>query len=391
MAAMIPLSKRNYRYIRIVIAGSLLSIFGLLFAISAGAQPPGTFIASGPLPSARRSSASTLLPANRLLVMGGVDSSRRLTSLVAYNTASRTFNTVGNADAPYDTLTLLDDGKVLLAGRGNVISIGSNRSIQTTAQVYDPSTGGFTSTGPLLEGLSSAQAVRLADGRVLLLGGRISNGAASTATAEIYDPASGTFSFTGSMTTPRYNYTATLLQDGKVLVVGGISSSVTETPLASAELYDTATASFAPIGNMTTPHANHTATLLADGRVLIAGGSSRPSAAQNSVTPVAEIYDPVTNTFSVTSAMLTPREFHTATRLDNGDVLIAGGDNTLNVLASTELYDPVSGTFSAAAVMSVPRENFVAALLSDGDVLMAGGLTDFTEGANTATTEVYIP
>jgi hypothetical protein len=333
-----------------------------------------------------------MLPTNTLLLMGGISSAHRLTSLLTYDSSLKTFTTVGNADAPYDTLTALSDGKVLLAGSGNPISSGSSNSTQTTAELFDPSRGAFFSIGPLLARVNSAVVIRLSDGRVLLLGGKLDNQSGTpTATAEIYDPVSGTFAFTGSMTTPRYNHTATLLQNGEVLVAGGSSSSVSGASLASAELYDPVTASFVSIGNMSIAHANHTATLLADGRVLIAGGSSLPSTAKHSVTPVAEIYDPVTATFSVTGAMLTPREFHTATRLDNGDVLMVGGDDALKVLSSTELYDPISGSFSAGANMAVPREHFVAALLSDGDVLVEGGLTGFTEGANNATAELFIP
>jgi len=142
---------------------------------------------------------------------------------------------------------------------------------------------------------------------------------------------------------------------------------------------------------MSTAHANHTATLLADGKVLIAGGSNRPPAAKNSVTAIAEIYDPSTRTFALTGAMQAPREFQQATRLSNGEVIVAGGDNSLNVLASTEVYDPTSGTFGIDATMAVPRDNFTATLLRNGDVLLAGGLTGFTEGADTATAELYTP
>src|SRR5579863_165238 len=202
---------RNIHKRRIIhLAGirSLVSTVALLFTINAGAQSPGTFISDSSLPSARRSAASAPLPTNIVLVMGGVDSSRRLTSVVAYNSSRKTFATVGNADAPYDTLTVLNEKMVLLAGRGNSISLGPNRSVQTTAELYDPSSGSFTSTGPMLEGVSSAAAVRLADGRVLLLGGRIDNQSATpSATAELYNPVSGTFTFTGSMATPRYNHT----------------------------------------------------------------------------------------------------------------------------------------------------------------------------------------
>ncbi|MBF6568291.1 MAG: hypothetical protein IVW54_05385 [Candidatus Binataceae bacterium] len=360
--------------------------------IDTEAQSPGTFIPGGSMPFASRSAASALLPTNTVLAMGGLDAGRTLTSMVAYNSSLNTFTTVGNADAPYDTLVVLNNGKVLLLGRGKTVSMSPDSNVQTSAEIFDPASGSFTTTGPLLEGLSSAAAVRLSDGRVLIAGGRIYNESGEpTATAELYNPASGTFAFTGSMATPRYNHTATLLRDGEVLVAGGTASSVTGTPIASAELYDPIGGTFAPIGAMSAAHANHTATLLADGRVLIAGGAVLPRNSKNSVTAVADIYDPSTETFSATGPMLTPREFHSATRLDNGEVLIAGGDNAFNVLASTEIYDPAAGTFSTAATMVSPREQAIAALLSDGDVLVAGGLIRFAEGANTATAELFVP
>jgi hypothetical protein len=384
------LRQRSPLYLAAV--SSLVALLGLLTAINANAQSPGTFIPAVSMPSARRNAAFALLPTNIVLAFGGLDVSQPLSSMVAYNSTQNTFTSLGDADAPYDTLVVLDDGKVLLVGRGNTVSTGSDSGIQTSAELFDPVSGGFTSTGPLLEGISSAAAVRLSDGRVLLAGGRIYNQSAEpTATAEIYNPASGTFAFTGTMTTPRFNHTATLLDNGKVLIAGGTSSSLTLAPLASAELYDPITGTFAPIAPMSTAHANHTATLLADGRVLIAGGAVLPRNSKNSVTAVAEIYDPSTETFSVTGPMLTPREFHSATRLDNGEVLIAGGDDAFDILASTELYDPTAGTFSTAATMVSPREQLIAALLGDGDVLVAGGLTKFAEGANTATGELFIP
>jgi hypothetical protein len=371
---------------------SVVGITGLLFTLCASAQSSGTFSPTGSLPNALRNAAMTVLPSNLVLVAGGIESSSRLTSISIYNPGSGVFSDAGDMDAPYDTATVLDDGKVLLTGAGNFISLGSNDSVLTSAELYDPSIGGFTSTGPVLEGVSSAATVRLSDGRVLMVGGKIYNhSGAPTADAEIYDPASGAFTFTGSMSTPRYDHTATLLQNGEVLIAGGSSSSVTNAPLASAELYDPKTGSFTPIGGMTTAHANHTATLLADGRVLIAGGFNQPSTAANSVTSIAELYSPSTETFSLTGRMQSRREFHRAIGLASGEVLIAGGDDSFNILPSAELYDPTNGTFVSTSAMKVPRNNFIAAMLNDGDVLVAGGLTSFNEGASTAIAELYIP
>jgi hypothetical protein len=371
---------------------SVIGVAAVLINANARAQFLNTFAFTGNLPSSERSAVSLLLPSRMALIVGGIDSTSRLTSLVTYDPTTETFSNVGAMDAPYNTATLLNDGNILLAGGGNFVSTGSGGDVLTSAELYDPGTGVLTDTGPALQGVIAPTAVRLLDGRVLLAGGKIYNqGGAPTATAEIYDPASGTFTFTGSMTTPRYSHSATLLPDGDVLIAGGSASSVTGVPLATAELYNPINETFSAIGNMNTAHANHTATLLADGKVLVAGGSNQPSAARNSVTAVAELYDPATHTFTLTSAMQAAREFHQAVRLANGEVLVAGGDNSLNVLASTEVYDPSTGIFETDATMEVSRDNFTATLLDNGDVLVAGGLTGYTEAADTATAELYTP
>src|SRR5215831_5703707 len=140
----------------------------------------------------------------------------------------------------------------------------------------------------------------------------------STSSAVAQAP--GTFIPTGDMTTPReYGHTATLLLNGKVLIAGGSSSRQNPGQRASAELFDPTTNTFTPTGDRTTGRVGHTATLLPDGRVLIVGGTNM------GFLGTAELYDPATGTFSATGSMVTPQMSHTATLLDNGKVLIAGG------------------------------------------------------------------
>ena len=172
----------------------------------------------------------------------------------------------------------------------------------------------------------------------------------------------GTFTATGSMITERNGHTATLLPNGKVLIAGGSAN-------ASAELYDPTAGISTATGNMTTSRFYHTATLLPNGKVLIAGGNANNSTPFGSAS--AELYDPSTGTFTATANMTAARVWHTATLLNRGKVLIAGGHNGDGTLASAELYDPFAETFTPTGKMTVVRSGHFATLLSDGKVLIA--------------------
>jgi len=190
----------------------------------------------------------------------------------------------------------------------------------------------------------------------------------------------GTFSATGHMITPRFLHTATLLLDGRVLIAGGDSSYSTANAESGAELYDPVTGTFVATGSMTTPRDSHTATLLPNGKVLIAGGGPRISGGGYSLAS-AELYDPVTGTFSATGSMTVERSYHTATLLNNGKVLIAGGyrrvvggsPSDVTFPTSAELYDPSTGTFSATGDMNEAFSD-TATLLSNGKVLITRGI-----------------
>jgi hypothetical protein len=252
------------------------------------------------------------------------------------------------------------DGKILVVG-GN-----DGTSYLASAELYDPVSGTFSPTGNMSTVRGQFAAARLSDGHVLVVGG-VDN-AGDSSSAEIYDPVSGTFSPTGSLSSPRSASSATLLPNGKVLVPGGINSSVR---LSSAELFDPVTGTFSPTGSMSGPRAQQTATPLTNGQVLIAGGENSCFYAS------AELYDPITGTFASTGSMSTSRISHSATLLNNGNVLVAGGISgcfgSATVLGSAEIYDPISGTFSMTGTMNVSRNGPIAALLSTGSVLITGG------------------
>jgi large repetitive protein len=200
----------------------------------------------------------------------------------------------------------------------------------------------------------------------------------------------GTFSYIGEMTVPRSYHTATLLTNGKVLIAGGRRSVREE--LDSAELYDPSLHKFVPTGKMLSARAGHTATMLPDGKVLIAGGFQPGDSLAS-----AELYDPVSGTFSVTGSMTEPRQWHTATLLSDGKVLITGRGNMTGIRPTAELYDPATGKFSATGEMTVARMEHYAAALNGGNVLIVGGVRGggpnyFFSGHNfLASAELYDP
>ncbi len=212
------------------------------------------------------------------------------------------------------------------------------------------------------------------------------------------------FSWAGTVATTEdgpLGETVTKLADGRILMTEGCGTA--------AALYDPATGTSSPTGSLTATRAGGKATLLADGRVLFTGGYNCARAGEDGIWASAEIYDPSTGTFSATGSMKTGREFHTATLLADGRVLIAGGytappppvaggitlasvrtaESAASVLATAEIYDPASGTFSKTGSMSTFRDNHTATLLRDGRVLVIGG---GGEGyASSRSADVYDP
>jgi hypothetical protein len=287
------------------------------------------------------------------------------------------------------TATLLNDGKVLIVGGGDA-----------TAELFDPATGTLAFTGSPVVGRFEATATLLSDGRVLIAGGLgLTAGPDGFLpllnTAEIFDPATGTFSSTGTMVQGRRQHTATLLENGRVLVSGGYFDHICFT--ASTELFDPMTGMFSQTGFMLSERAGHTATLLGSGEVLIVGGSNgcAPDAADDPPwDPLfAELYEPNSGSFQRGGNMSTTRMHHAAVHLTNGKVLVLGGIPLLQNLheqppspSYAELYDREADAFSPIVGLTISPERCSVTLMPSGTVLIVGG----KDAAGISTTDVQL-
>jgi uncharacterized protein YjdB len=330
---------------------------------SVGATVPisvlvNSWAATGSLATPRASPTATLLPDGTVLAVSGGTAE-------LYNPVSSTWTVAGNVGSARGTATLLQNGKVLVVGGAGALGLLND------ADLYDPATGTWSATGSLSTPRALHTATLLPNGKVLVVGGYGMNGG-SIGSAELYDPVAGGWSTTGGLAAARNWHTATLLPNGKVLVTGGTDMSATGgTPgyLASAELYDPVAGTWSTTGNLGSARFSHTATLLGNGQVLVAGGASATSLLSS-----AELYDPVVGTWSATGTMGSPRNFFTAVLLPNGTVLVAGGNVSNSPFAGVELYDPVTRTWAATGNLVTARSSHAAALLQNGLVMVLGGV-----------------
>ncbi len=278
-------------------------------------------------------------------------------------------------------VALLPDGRVLIMD-----GTWKGTMAASIPEVWDPTTGKLSRIDSTVRPRVSPTATLLLDGRVLVVGGfggQYAYPSSAVATAELWDPATASFVETGAMAEARVGHTATLLADGRVLVVGGVGPG---TDNATAEVWDPGSGLFAPAGRLTHGRSGHAATLLLDGRVLVGGGVT----SEGTRLGERELWDPQTSRFESSGSYLDRPAMASWTRLLDGRVLLVGG------LAYSGDGSPLEQAFlfgrpnaSHVPVMSLARFAHAAVLLPDGRVVVLGGTVG--GGGSTASVEVFDP
>jgi Kelch motif/Galactose oxidase, central domain len=296
-------------------------------------------------------------------------------------TATDALPTAAARYGQHDSAVLLDSGRVLVAGGAD----GASAALAQTA-VYDPAAGTWKPGGTLHAPRRLHTMTRLADGTVLAAGGLGGSSATGPglAAAELFDPATGAWTATGKMTEPRWGHSAALLPDGSVLVAGGTAVRFGQTTkaLRSAERYDPDTGKWTAVADMTDARSDHTAVPLTGGAVLVCGGTAPAGTADDPALAFCELYDSDTGTWTPTGSLLHGRRHHQATLLSATTVLItggtapgAGGDGPFDPFSqrTAERYDLSTGTWTAVRDMPSGRAFHRAVPLDDGKVLVIGG------------------
>jgi N-acetylneuraminic acid mutarotase len=370
--------------------GNVLATGGLI--INVGAHPStavqiynpvtNSWGATQSLAESRGAATGNLLASGKILVAGGSSPCGALGDAELFDPVSGTSTIIGtqSGGGGFSKISVLNDGRLLATG-GEQICSGTLQA-SPGSFVFDPTANSWSLVGTMSQARYAHTESVLQSGLVLVAGGEAAGPIVDT--AELFSPTTQQWTAAGSMPAAVWQHTASVLPNGQVLIAGGNVGGQTNEPNVStnaAQLYDPGSATWSQTGALTTGRYNHTATLLANGTVLVAGGTTAGALTGQTVLATAELYNPSTGTWTSAGTMNAARSSHTATLLPSGMVLVAGGDSSG---VSAELYDPVANTWTLAAPMTAARSMAASTPLSNGNVLIVGG-------EDSSTAEEYDP
>ena len=383
----VRITVENYDYIEGTVHGTKSATFQVTAAPAPG---NGSFISTGRMSIPRSGHKATLLADGKVLIVG----TDRQPDL--FDPDDLVFVPTGNMIDSHAqaSVTALTDGRVLIAGGRDQLSPIQPFPRSSHAELFDPATGTFSSTGNLVEARSQHTATLLPDGRVLVAGGARDGGGggAALATMERFDPRTGKFTTAGHMISERADHTATLLNDGGVLIVGGWNGHPADfaddppwDPLFAERLDPFSDQAPTGVGVSTT-RSGHAAVKLASGNVLVLGGVAgfQNVHDQPAHPTYAEVFDASAGRFSSFSMDQHVNPRGTVTLLENGWVLLVGGILDDTPLGYATLLDPETGRLVPAGSLSTPRFDHTATQLLDGRVLITGGIDVSGNGLDSA-------
>ena len=378
---------RARRSRRVVAVAALISLAAVslsmpIASVAAVTAIPGAWSATGSLAHARGFAPAVLLKDGTVITAGGTDGSSFTATAERWTGGTwSSAGSIGQAVAG-QVAALLPNGKALFAGGADAMSY------YTYGDLFDPVAGTWTQTPAMAQAHAYGVSSQLANGDVLVIGGYDGGAALTTGAVDVYSASGGTWSAGPALPGGRYALTATTLADGRVLVAGGDDGSLAPgSALSSVQIY-TSGSGWVAGESMKNVRLDHAAVLLADGRVLVAGGTD----ANGTALKTAEVYDPTTGHWTLTGPMLTPRAGFTMTVLPDGRVVAAGGysSSPSDALAAADLFDPTTGGWTTTGPLSDGRRYQAATSLGEGSVLVVGG-----HGAAAdeylASAEVYTP
>ncbi len=345
----------------------------------------GSIELAGDMNHGRYNHSATLLEDGRVLVTGGTgDGKTSLSSAEVFDPKEETWTSVPDMAQPRmrHTATRMDSGRVLIAGGylGNGYGFpslfkhfnGTGNISHSACELYDPVENAFAPAQPLNTGRFWHRAVKLQDGRVLVIGGlNVTQGALSS--CEIYNPVNGQWSQAASLNLARARFTATLLNNGSVLITGGHNGR-SKVPYSSCELYLPGEDKWIEISSMSRARGYHSGILMADGKVMVSGGFSGPGQPDWSD---SEIFDPDSGTWIMAGSMSLPRHNHESTLIPSDEVVIFSGSNcqTGGAHSGIEYYDSKEEIWKDTNIVMLGVKWALATTLENGQVLITGGLT----------------